>query len=128
VLDQHCTGCHNSDQHAGDLVLTGEPEGHYTRSYNALAPRVPYSAWPRQAGDFRVVNSEPLTQPDHFGARGSRLMDLLLEGHEGVQLSPRDIRRLATWMDTNVLFYGTFDPTDQARQQHGGLIAGPGLE
>lgn len=128
VLDRHCIRCHDSDQHAGDMVLTGEPEGHYTHSYNALAPLVPYSAWPRQAGDFRVVNSEPLTQPDHFGARGSRLMDLLLEGHEGVQLPACDIERLATWMDANVLFYGTFDPTDQARQQHGGLIAGPGLE
>ena len=128
VLDQHCVRCHNADQHAADIVLTGEPEGHYTRSYNALAPRVPYSAWPRRAGDFRVVNSEPSTRPGHFGARGSRLMDLLLEGHQGVELAPSDIERLATWMDTNVLFYGTFNRADQARQQRGDLIAGPELE
>jgi len=128
VLDKHCAGCHNPDRSDGDIVLTGRPEGHYTVSYNALAPMVPYSAWPRRDGDFRILNSEPRTQPGHFGARGSRLMDMLLEGHEGVELSADEIERLATWMDANVLFYGTFDPEDQARQQRGALIAGPGLE
>ncbi len=128
VLDRRCVSCHNEKRHEGDVVLTGRPQGHYTVSYNALASRVPYSAWPRGDGDFRVVNSEPMSRPGHFGARGSRLMDMLLEGHEGVELSADDIERLVTWMDTNVLFYGTFNPADQARQQHGDLIAGPGQE
>jgi hypothetical protein len=51
-----------------------------------------------------------------------------LQGHEDVQLSAEEIRRLATWMDTNALFYGTFDPADQKRQQRGERIAGPALE
>jgi len=55
-------------------------------------------------------------------------MKLLLTGHEGVALTPEEIERLVTWMDTNVLFYGTFDPADQARQQRGERIAGPGLQ
>lgn len=128
VLQRHCVRCHNHQRSDGGVVLTGEPQGHYTVSYNALAPMVPYSAWPRRDGDFRVVNSEPRTRPGHFGARGSRLMDMLLEGHEGVELPADDIERLATWMDANVLFYGTFNPKDQARQQRGELIAGPGVE
>jgi hypothetical protein len=33
-----------------------------------------------------------------------------------------------TWMDANALFYGTFDPADQARQLRGERIAGPALE
>ena len=41
---------------------------------------------------------------------------------------PADIERLVTWMDANALFYGTFDPADQARQQRGEPIAGPALE
>jgi len=128
VLDRHCVTCHNPQRPDGGVVLTGEPQGHYTVSYNALAPRVPFSAWPRRDGDFRVVNSEPLTRPGHFGALGSPLMDLLLTGHEGVELSAAEIERLATWMDANVLFYGTFDPEDQARQQRGEQIAGPALQ
>jgi hypothetical protein len=38
------------------------------------------------------------------------------------------ISNFSTWMDTNVLFYGTFDPADQARQQRGERIAGPALQ
>ena len=103
--------------------MTGEPQGHYTVSYNTLAPRVPYSAW---GGDFAKVNS--LTVPDRFGARGSRMMKLLLAGHEKTVLTPEEIERLATWMDTNALFFGTFDPANQARQQRGERIAGPKIE
>jgi mono/diheme cytochrome c family protein len=123
VLDKKCVSCHNAQKPEGKVILTGEPEGRYTASYNALGPRVPYSAW----GDIRG-NSEPASMPDRFGARGSKLMKLLLAGHAGVVLTPEEIERLATWMDTNVLFYGTFDPADQARQQRGERIAGPALQ
>ncbi len=128
VLDQRCVECHSRAKPDGEVVLSGEPQGHYTVSYNALAPRVSYSAWGGRPGDFRRVNSEPLTRPGHFGARGSPLMKLLLEGHEGVVLSGAEIERLATWMDANGLFYGTFDRADQARQRHGERIEGPKLQ
>jgi len=128
VLDKHCVRCHNREKPEGKVVLIGETQGHYTFSYNALAPLVSYSAWGGRGGDFRQVNSEPLSVPGFFGARGSRLMKMLLAGHEDVKLSPAEIERLATWMDANGLFYGTFDPADQARQQRGERIAGPALE
>jgi hypothetical protein len=128
VLDEHCVRCHNGEKAEGGVVLSGEPQDHYTVSYNTLALLVSYSAWGGRAGDFRRVNSEPLSVPGFFGARGSRLMEMLIEGHEQVELSPAEIERLATWMDANGLFYGTFDPADQARQQRGARIAGPALE
>jgi hypothetical protein len=128
VLDLHCVRCHNPARPDGGVLLTGEPQGRFTASYNALAPRVPFSAWGGKPGDFRVVNSEPLTQPDFFGARNSSLMKLLRDGHYDVSLSAAEFERLATWMDANALFFGTFDPADQRRQLRGELIAGPGLE
>ena len=127
VLDKQCVSCHSAAKPDGGVILTGEPQGHYTASYNALVPRVPYSYW-GAPGDFRQTNSEPVARPDFFGARGSKLMKLLLKGHEKVTLAPDEIERLATWMDANALFYGTFDPADQARQQKGELIAGPKLQ
>jgi hypothetical protein len=127
VLDKRCVSCHSAARPDGGVILTGEPQGRYTVSYNALAPRVPYSAW-GVPGDFLKTNSEPIARPDFFGARGSKLMKLLLAGHEKVVLSPDEIERLATWMDANALFYGTFDREDQARQQRGEAIAGPKLE
>jgi len=128
VLERKCVSCHSPQKPEGGVVLTGQPQGHYTVSYNALAPRVSYSAWGGKPGDFRQVNSEPLSKPEFFGARGSPLMKMLLEGHEEVRLTPEEMERLVTWMDANALFYGTFDPADQARQQAGQRIAGPKLQ
>jgi hypothetical protein len=122
LLDKKCVSCHSPERPEGKVVLTGQPQGAYTVSYNALAPRVPYSAW---GGG---IDAGSPTIPGRLGARGSRLMALLLAGHEGVVLAPDEIERLATWMDTNVLFYGTFDPADQRRQQRGERIKGPARE
>jgi hypothetical protein len=124
ILDQHCVRCHCPADARGKVDLTGSPAGEFTVSYQSLAPRVPYSEWKGTP----QANSEPLTPLDRFGARASKLMALLLKGHEDVKLSAEELQRLATWMDTNALFYGTFDPADQKRQQRGERIAGPALE
>ena len=71
---------------------------------------------------------DPLSQPGQFGARGSSLTKLLLDGHHNVDLPADDLERLITWMDTNALFYGTFNHEDQARQLRGERIQGPELE
>ncbi|MHC1768928.1 MAG: hypothetical protein AB9869_32370 [Verrucomicrobiia bacterium] len=128
VLDTHCVRCHSAERPDGGVILTGDPQGRFSVSYNALVQRVPHSAWGGKPGDFRVTNSEPLTEPGFFGARSSSLMSLLRKGHEDVSLSKADLERLITWMDANALFYGTFDPADQARQVKGERIAGPALE
>ncbi|MCU0959809.1 MAG: hypothetical protein MUF48_06860, partial [Pirellulaceae bacterium] len=124
VLDRHCVACHQGAEAEGGVVLTGQPAGEFTASYLALAPLVAYSEWKGTPAD----NAEPLTRPGTFGARGSRLTRLLLEGHEGVTMGPDDLTRLMTWMDVNALCYGSFDPVDQQRQQRGERIAGPPLE
>jgi len=128
VLDKHCVRCHGGAKPKGKTVLTGEPQGHYTRSYNVLARRVPFPAWGRGGGNWRKVNSEPIVRPGHFGARASPLMQKLLKGHSKVKLSAAEIERLAAWMDANALFYGTFDRADQARQRRGERIGGPKLQ
>jgi len=124
LLDKHCVACHGGEKTEGKIDLTGTPEGDFSRSYNALVRLVPFSSWQGTP----QANHEPLTHPDQFGARASSLMPLLLKGHEDVELSAEEYERLITWMDANALFYGTFDPEDQARQQRGERIAGPALE
>ena len=144
VLDKHCVSCHNKEKPEGGglpqapgpkagpsasgrpaaaVILTGEPQGHYTASYNALAPRVSYAAWGAPRG-----NCEPLAKPGYFGARGSPATKCFTEAHYKVKLSPGEWERVVTWMDANALFYGTFDPADQARQLRGERIAGPKVE
>jgi hypothetical protein len=124
ILDKHCVSCHGGEKTDGDIDLTGTPAGEFTRSYNALVRLVPFSSWQGTP----QANHEPLTHPNQFGARASSLMPLLLNGHEDVKLSAEEYECLITWMDTNALFYGTFDPADQAKQQRGERIAGPALE
>ncbi|MBM3472704.1 MAG: hypothetical protein FJX75_05460 [Armatimonadetes bacterium] len=119
ILDARCVSCHGNTDPGGGVKLTGAPDGPYSASYNALAPRVPYS-------DQGLI--DPLSTPNRFGARGSALTKLLLADHHGVTLSEEEFARLVTWMDANALFYGTFDPDDQARQLRGEVIAGPKLQ
>ncbi|HSV73551.1 MAG TPA: discoidin domain-containing protein, partial [Chthonomonadales bacterium] len=64
VLDRRCVGCHAGPRPPGGVRLTGEPEGHYTASYNALAPRVAFSD---------LNNAEAVSRPGRFGAVGSPL-------------------------------------------------------
>ncbi len=127
VLDRNCVSCHEGAEAKGGVRLTGEPDGRYSVSYNALAPLVRIAQWDGSA-DFRTVSCEPLAQPLFFGARGSTLTRYLLGEHHGVKLEGEDLERVVTWMDANALFYGTFDPDDQLRQQRGERIAGPALE
>jgi len=127
ILDRHCVICHDDRKTEGSINLVGRPEGHYTVSYLALAPRVKFSVWDGR-GDFVQTNCEPYTHPDFFGARGSPVMNLITQGHGGVILSPDEFEALATWIDCNALFYGTFDPDDQRRQQRGEEIRGPSIE
>ncbi len=123
VLDRHCVKCHSGAEPDGNVRLTGEPEGSFSVSYNALAPRVAFAEW--KGGP--KANAEPLTWPDTFGARASPLAKLIANHHD-VHLSAGELERLYTWMDANALFYGTFDPAEQKRQQRGERIAGPALE
>jgi hypothetical protein len=133
VLDQHCIRCHGGERIEGDVVLTSDApvrsdgeRSPFSLSYLELAPRVKYAQWTlQQDQDFRVSNSEPITQPDFFGARRSPLIRMLHAGHEGVELSEEEFERLVTWADNNALFYGTFDLQDQVRQFRGERIRGP---
>ena len=123
VLDRHCVECHNPKKPEGKIVLTSSNAGNYTQSYNALVPYLSLSAWGMPHG-----NHEPMTMPDRFGARASRLIKLLDKGHYDVKLPAEDWERLVTWIDANGLFYGTYDREDQARQRRGLVIEGPDLE
>jgi hypothetical protein len=121
VLDRHCVSCHEAGmpkEKSGGLILTGDPEPPFSKSYNVLIGHVP----------FRDSNGPARTLPGQYGARGSKLASLLLNGHHDVRLRERDWERLITWMDTNALFYGTFNHEDQARQLRGERIRGPELE
>jgi hypothetical protein len=138
VLDHHRVRCHGGENTEAELVLTGEPEGGFSRSYNALMEQAnafwgagtnPDNAKKYLVPRFGARNQVQVTPLGGlYGARGSRLMKLLRQGHENVQLSDDDLRRVAMWIDMNAIFYGVNLPADQARMRRGETVGMPEIQ
>ncbi len=138
VLDQHCVRCHGGEKTDGKIDLSGAPAGAFSRSYMALM-QDGQAFWhsgtnPDNAAKYLVPrfggrNQIQMTPPGGlYGARGSRLMKLLRDGHEGVKFSADELRRLALWIDLNGIFYGVNLPTDQERMRRGEVVGMPEIQ
>lgn len=137
ILDKYCISCHGSEKPGANLDLTGSPREGFSQSYVSLCvgpifygdgtnkDNATKALVPRYGGWNPVHRTEP---GGEYGARGSRLMRLLLGDHYGVRLDPDSLERLALWIDANALFYGTYDPQEQAKQLRGEKIQMPELQ
>ena len=111
VLDKHCVSCHSGVKPAADVDLfpglTGpaQDRAHCT-SFDALTKYVPRSHVPF-AERTETVKFD-ITQPYQFGSSKSRLVTLLKQGHEEVELSRDEWLILLTWIDNNGLYSGSF--------------------
>lgn len=112
VLDRHCVRCHDYGVPAGrKLVLSGDRGVVYNASYVALMARSP-AVWSR--ADAKPLVSTigsgpvPVVPPLAWGSTRSRLVDLLIGGHEDVKLSAEELHRIVTWIDLNAPFYGDY--------------------
>jgi hypothetical protein len=95
VLDRHCVECHS--------VWTGDSEGNFSVSYNALAPFVRFYEW----GDRSI--SQITTRPGECGADMSPLSKIINDAdHKDVfqKMSEQDKSRIYLWLDANAPFYG----------------------
>jgi hypothetical protein len=134
VLDKHCVRCHGSEKVEKGVDLTGAPHEGFTRSYWALCGKSAYGAGANSAAESYVPryggwNSLHITVPGGtYGARGSRLMQLLRKRHGEVDLGREELGRIALWIDCNSVFYGAYDPAEQARQLRGEIISLPDVQ
>ena len=138
VLDKHCIRCHRGEEPPEGVDLTGAPHEGFTRSYWSLCGG-PKEFWgaetnPQKAAEalvprFGARNQIQVTPPGGvYGARGSRLIKLLRAGHHKTKLSPGELRRLGAWIDCNAIFYGVYDPAEQAKQLAGEDVAMPAIQ
>ena len=67
------------------------------------------------------------TTPGEFGARASKLYELLMKGHYDVRLPPEAMHRLTVWLDSCSLFYGVYEEPGQQAQLRGEIVK-PTLE
>jgi len=98
VFDRHCVRCHDFGKDAGKtLNLAGDRDLVFNASYNEL--------WRKKY--VAAVGAGPAqTQPAlSWGSHASRLVRVLLDGHEGVELSPEEFDRIVTWVDINAPYY-----------------------
>ena len=123
VLDSHCVRCH--DGRTGDLksplVLTGEPAGTFSRSYESLKKFVRWYEW----GGSTI---EPIvTRPGRSGADESPLLKVLADAThaEHVHLPNEALQRLHIWLDGNAPFYGTYEREQQLTQRDGQAVLPP---
>ncbi|MBN1418065.1 MAG: hypothetical protein JXP34_04775, partial [Planctomycetes bacterium] len=137
VLEARCVRCHGGERIEGKIDLSAAPAGAFTRSYVSLCGDRDFhgpGTNPKNAAEalvprFGMRNTVQRTPPGGmYGARGSRLIRMLRAGHHDVRLDAGELRRLAAWIDLNAIFYGVYDPAEQARQLRGEAVAMPEMQ
>jgi hypothetical protein len=139
ILDRHCVQCHSGDKPKGDLRLTGTFTEHFSESYENLLRKglVPFiQEWtgpgadkggPLYVGNGCMMHSEAVP-PYTYGSHKSRLIQMLLKGHQKVKLEQAEFVRLVTWVDANAQFYGSyFGRRNIAAKDRPGFRAAPTL-
>jgi len=129
VLGRHCVRCHDGRTDGQDgkpkaPVLTGEPAGEFTRSYQALRPFVRWYEW----GGASIRQN--VTMPGACGADASPLARILTAHAKAgrVKLSDADRRRLYVWLDGNVPFYGVYADAPRRAQQQAQAVPPPPIQ
>jgi hypothetical protein len=140
VLDKHCVKCHEKNKDNKDLKVRPpslsskiarttrgsymNPNTTYFVSYINLVPKYGYHNYGAKSwSDPKWYRSTP----GEFGARASKLYQMLSKGHKKVKLSPEEMHRITVWLDACSPFYGVYEK-EGGEAQLRGEIAKPTLE
>jgi len=99
IWDKHCISCHNPDDHAASLDLSGDFGPMYILSYFHLRTHGAIID-----GGNGFGNMPPRT----FGTGGSLLVDKINGNHNDVKLSDEEKRIVYAWLDMGALHASTY--------------------
>ncbi|MDP6633343.1 MAG: hypothetical protein QGG42_00410 [Phycisphaerae bacterium] len=104
VLNKHCVGCHSGAKPKGRLDLTGEPTRQWCRSYENLINKrlVSFADCRYGSSNFNAV--PPLSRGSHL----SKMIAHMRKGPCQTKITRAEFIRVATWIDANVPYYGTY--------------------
>ena len=132
ILDKHCMSCHSTGKPAGrvDLSATRDarnvPASYATLVRPRTAPERPplvhfFDNW------WGTSTTVPVAIPLSFGARASRLIEMIDRRHDGVDLPEPDRQQIAlsslerriitTWIDLNCPLWDSYSPELHARAE-----------
>ena len=138
VLDKRCASCHAEKirtAKAGDKApprldreIATQPANNwmnkptqYYASYISLAQPYGYTSY--GARDNWNDAHFYRTFPGQFGAAASKLYPMLKAGHHDVKLTPDEMSRIVTWLDSVCQFYGVYEKEGGESQLAGGPAA-----
>ncbi|UCG46591.1 MAG: hypothetical protein JSU94_13915 [Phycisphaerales bacterium] len=102
VFDRHCVSCHDYGKEAGEtLLLARDRTNTFNTSYNEL--------WRKKY--IKPIGAGPheIQQAYSWGSHESRLIGILLDGHEEVKLSKEELQTIAAWIDINGPYYPFYE-------------------
>ena len=76
---------------------------------------------------FHTYGDGYRTTPGRFGARASKLYEILRAGHYDVKLSAEEMHRITLWLDCTSMFYGVYEKEPGLAQLRGEIVR-PTLE
>ncbi|MDP6545968.1 MAG: hypothetical protein QGH60_18465 [Phycisphaerae bacterium] len=104
ILNKHCLRCHSGKNPKGRLDLTGEPTHKYDRGYESLINKRLVSFADCRYGSSNFVAVPPLTRGSHL----SKLCEQIRKDPCKAKITRAEFIRIATWIDANVPYYGTY--------------------
>ena len=105
ILDKYCIRCHSGEIAKAKLDLTGTPTKLFCRSYENILQRklIPFIG--ENHPKWGNVHYLP---PYSLGSHASKLIRKLRQGHNKIKLTPEEMIRLTTWVDSNGQYYGSY--------------------
>ncbi len=106
VLDRHCVRCHGASSPKGGLDLTGTLTTRFCRSYENILRRGLVKTFD-EGSDW---GGTPYAPPKTVGSYASRFIRQVRKGCTGNagKLPLADFVKLATWVDSNAQYYGSY--------------------
>jgi hypothetical protein len=123
ILDRRCIKCHTgvdteSFDLSGSRVIDRVSKRKWSRSYLSLTQARPEGGssqtYYKGNQDSELVNwinnmSVPTMLPPYYkGASKSKLITMLEDGHEGIELSQEEMDKIACWIDLLVPYCGDY--------------------
>lgn len=124
VLEKNCLPCHTKSRAEGKKapdLARGDFNKNERKWYTSYISLKGYTFFWDEAGFDRVA----YTTPGHFGARSSKLYQMLSKGHHDLKLSGEDMHRITLWLDCNSDFYGSYE---NLQDQWDGKVVWPRME